>query len=679
MTTRDKLESLAANLWWTWNPEARDLFRRLNPDAFQAAHHAPLPALRQADPALLDDDRFVDDVSAVYDTFQAYMDTPTRADAPRTAYFCMEYGLHESMPSYSGGLGVLAGDHTKATSDLGLPFVAIGLFLKNGYFKQSFDENGQQFDTHPGIDPNDHPLRLVTDDDGTPVTVTVHLGDQPLVLKAWRLDVGRTPLYLLDADLDENPVDLRTLTHNLYQGGNHIRLQQEIVLGIGGVRLMRALDLDADVYHLNEGHCAFLTLELMRERMDAGEPRKAAERWVREHCVFTTHTPVPAGHDRFNPGRTLGQMTTFRDQLGLSDRDFMAYGRVDPDDDGESFTMTVLGLKMSRAANGVSRLNGEVARTQWKALYPDRPVDEVPIGHITNGIHLPTWTAPHARAFLEQRLGDWLARRQEPDFWKDAIANIPDSDLWQYRSTLRGLLLDFVADYVARQSLPQTVDLAPEALTIGFARRFATYKRAPLIFSDLERAERIFANADRPVQILFAGKAHPEDEGGKGYIRTIFEMSQRPAFKGKVVFLENYSMEIGRMLVSGCDVWLNNPRRPMEASGTSGQKIAAHGGLNVSILDGWWPEGYDGSNGWTIGDGTVYPDVGKQDAEDATALYAVLENEVIPAFYDRDPEGLPRGWISRMRRAMQTLPATFSAVRMVSDYVEEMYTAPATV
>ncbi len=675
MKTSEMLESLAANLWWSWNPEVLGLFQQLNPEVYQSSGHAPVATLRAALPAVLEDASFKKQVKAVYEAFETYMNTPGKyAKAPRTSYFCMEYGLHESLPTYSGGLGILAGDHAKATSDLGIPFTGIGLFLKEGYFRQHFDANGWQQDDHPQLDPSQHPLYVVRNDDGSPVTATVTIGHQPVHLKAWRLDVGKTRLFLLDADLESNPPELRMLTHKLYQGGNELRLKQEIILGIGGVRMLRALGIETDVYHMNEGHCAFLTLELLRERMDLGERVTDAEAWVRERSVFTTHTPVPAGHDRFWSGRLLHDLASFRSDLGFSEGELMDYGRVESHED--MFTMTVLGLKMSRQANGVSALNGEVARDQWKAMFPDRSVDDVPIAHITNGVHVSTWAVPTARAFLEERLGDWKTNLLDPGFWAK-LSEVSDEELWQYRTTLRKQLLDFIAARMPTQTLHVDLDLDPEALTIGFARRFATYKRAPLLFHDVERAAQLFADTDRPVQIIYAGKAHPADEGGKRFIQRIYEMSQHEAFRGKVVFLENYNIEVGRMLVSGCDVWLNNPRRPMEASGTSGQKIAVHGGLNVSILDGWWPEGYDGTNGWPIGNGTSFDDVQVQDDTDALALYNVLQHQVIPTFYRRTTDGLPVDWVARMRSAMMSLTRQFSALRMVSNYIDEMYAAPA--
>jgi starch phosphorylase/maltose phosphorylase len=678
MTTRDKLQSIAINLWWSWSPEARSLFRRLNPEVFRTSGNSPQAALTLAREEVIDDPDFQADVDAVYEKYMEYMDRePEIEDAPETAYFCMEYGIHESLPLYSGGLGVLAGDHTKAASDLGLPFTAVGLFLKEGYFEQSFNANGWQQSTYPVLDPAKHPLSLVTGTGGSdPLTVTVQVGTQPVQVRAWKLALGRTDLYLLDTDFDANPEAYRPLTRRLYQGGDQKRIRQELVLGIGGLRFLRALDVTPDVYHANEGHCAFLMLELLRERLDAGDDRATAEETVRDRSVFTTHTPVMAGHDHFHPDLVTEAMEGFRDKIDLDNQELLSYGRVDPDDPEETFTMTVLGLKLSRAANGVSKLNGHVARQQWEDLYPDRALDEVPIDAITNGVHLSTWTAGPARDFLAEHLDGDFTERHDPDVW-DGLADVSDETLWEYRSSLRRRLIDFAEAKLHEQSLPVQSALDPEALTIGFARRFATYKRAPLIFRDLERARALFADEERPLQILYAGKAHPADDAGKDFIQRIYEISQMEGFEGKVVFLEGYDIEMGRMLTSGCDVWLNNPRRPLEASGTSGQKVAAHGGLNLSVLDGWWPEGYNGDNGWAIGPEPT-GDYGEaddeaQDEQDAASLYHQLEEEVIPTFYDRNENGVPTEWVAMMREAMTGLPAPFSAKRMVTDYVEQMY------
>ncbi len=674
MTVSDKLEALVFNAWWTWRPEVLELFERLNPDSFREARNNPLTALRTAGERVLNDDRFAADVHTAYDALQQYLNRPSAfEEAPHTAYFCMEYGLHESLPFYSGGLGILAGDHLKATSDLGLPFTAVGLLLRDGYFKQHFTPDGEQRARHePALDPEEHPFTLETNDEGSPLVVLVPVGEAVVHLQAWKLQLGRTPLYLLDADFDANPPEFRGLTRKLYQGGVKNRLRQELLLGIGGKKLLALLNISPNLYHMNEGHCAFLTLELLREQLEGGFTIKEAEDITRNQCVFTTHTPVLAGHDRFSTGLFSAETEGLRRDLGLSRRELRSYGSIDSEASKDSdFFMTVLALRLSRQANGVSRLNGKIARNQWEILHGQNHV--APIDYITNGVHLPTWTAPHARAFLNERFGNWIEAQDDPAFWK-SVNELSDEELWRYRSALRELLIRFVSGHTKRQSLQQQPALDPEALTIGFARRFATYKRALLLFSDEERARRLFTNRDRPIQLLYAGKAHPADEGGKALIKRIYELSCRDGFRGRLVFLENYNMEVGRQLVSGCDVWLNNPRPPMEASGTSGQKVTVHGGLNVSILDGWWPEGYDGENGWAFGNGAqTEAGADEQDRADAQALYNVLEKDVIPCFYDRGEDGLPHQWIARMRSAIRTLPAQFSAARMVRDYARQMY------
>ena len=686
MSTKEKLKELAENLWWSWNPTAQGLFNQLNPEVFRESQQNPVAALQAANQAVLNDATFSAEVDKVYHTFQTYMqDASGYPDAPAVSYFCMEYGFHESLPLYAGGLGILAGDHTKAASDLALPFTAIGLFLRDGYFQQYFDDHGMQQEKYTSLNPKNHPVSLVTDENGDPLRITVHLAKAPLQLQVWRINLGRNHVYLLDSDFDANPSEFRSLTCRLYQNGRAVRIQQEIILGIGGVRLLRALGIHTDVYHMNEGHCAFLALELLREQLEEGNvlsdySLSEAEAKVREQCVFTTHTPVMAGHDRFSPDIFLEQMAGFREQMGFSEHDLLAYGRVDPNDPGEAFTMTVLALKFSRTSNGVSSLHGEVARRQWEHMYADIPVDKVPIGQITNGVHVPTWTAPTAQVFLDEKLPAWKDNRSQLDFWNQLEA-VSDEELWAYRNKLRHRLISFVKDRISQQTLKLEDKLDPDALTIGFARRFAPYKRASLLFEDLEKARALFAQDDRPVQIIYAGKAHPANLDGKKLIQQLYDVSQDPAFSGRLIILENYSMEIGRMLVSGSDVWLNNPRRPYEASGTSGQKVPVHGGLNLSILDGWWPEGYNGNNGWAIGheSSADTKDPAIQDAEDVKYLHDAIREEVIPLFYDRNEAGLPLGWIARMRNAMMTLPAAFSAERMVIDYIENVYRVPVTV
>ena len=675
MTTREMLQELAANMWWSWNRDVLELYRPLNPEVFASSSSNPTATLAAADGAVIEDSDYQNKVEAAYQSLQRYLEkSPQFEDRLRVSYFCMEYGLHESLPIYSGGLGILAGDHTKAASDLGIPFTAIGLFLREGYFDQHFTADGWQQETYTSLNPADHAVKLVRNEDGSPLLVQVEIGPDVVHVQAWQITLGKTQMYLLDSDVEQNSEENRSITRRLYQGGRETRIKQEIILGVAGVRLLRALDIQTDVYHLNEGHCAFLLLELLRERIGAGEMRESAEEAVRRSCVFTTHTPVIAGHDRFNPDLLLDQLNSLRAGLHMSEEQFLSYGRVKPSDPHEAYTMTVLALKLSRHANGVSRLNGEVARQQWQELYPDRSLEQVPIDHVTNGVHLATWSTARARRFLDEHFTDWRDFTSAPVVW-NRVYELPDETLWEYRNALRRDLVAYLNAYVPRQTLRQEINLDPDALTIGFARRFATYKRAPLLFHDFERIVRIFGRGDRPVQVLYSGKAHPADEGGKQFIRTIFEMTQASELRGRLVFVENYNMAIGRLLTSGCDVWLNNPRRPMEASGTSGQKVCIHGGLNLSILDGWWPEGYNGRNGWAIGidSSSEYHDVHQQDRDDARYLYDTLEYDVVPAFYERDERGIPVRWIQYMRNAFASLAMQFSGQRMVAEYYERVY------
>lgn len=671
-STFDQLKEISSNLWWSWNPHALDLFRELNPGAFESSKNNPVLALKYADESTLDKPEFQAKVDSVYSELIAYLNAKDDfSDHPTVAYFCMEFGLHESLPLYSGGLGILAGDHTKAASDSGLPFFSIGLFLRDGYLRQFFDGAGYQQDEYPAIDTTRVPVSLVTDEAGLPIIVEVPIGNETVKVQAWRLNVGRSVKYLLDTDFDGNSFDNRFLTHRLYAGSRDTRIKQEIILGIAGLRFLKKLNISPDLIHLNEGHCAFACFELLSMYQGMNLSRQESEERIRSHVAFTTHTPVKAGHDRFTTDLFRSVMSGYANQIGIAMDDLLAYGRVNTTDDQEDFTMTILGLKLSGVANGVSRLNGEVARDQWKEMYPDRDVDDVPITHVTNGIHLPTWTSPIARPFLNKNVPGWAT---SPEAW-DAIRTTPDSSIWKYRTLLRSAMIEKLDFLVGKQSLPQTHNLNPDYLTIGFARRFATYKRALLLFHDIERLKKIVGNSDKPVQVVFAGKAHPADEEGKALIQQLFNYTRMPELEGRILFLENYDMSIGRALVSGCDVWLNNPRRPYEASGTSGQKVAVHGGLNLSILDGWWPEGYNGKNGWKIGDkdSAEYMDPAQQDNEDADYLYRTLEESVVPLFYERNDDGIPMQWIAMMKEAMATLPYQFSARRMIHDYVENIY------
>ncbi len=695
-TASDGLRELAYNLWWTWNPKAQDIFHTLSERKWRSSNHNAVAVLqaisRDELRARLSEKEFLERVEDILQEFDDYMrkdDTWYRAhidghEDKCVAYFSAEFGLHESLPVYSGGLGILAGDHTKSASDLGVPFIGISLFYRNGYFQQSIGPDGWQNESYPLLNPASLPLELVADNAGNPIVASVEIGHARVTFHAYRVKVGRAVLYLLDTNRPENDVHHREISARVYGGDSTTRVMQEIVIGIGGVRFLRQLDIHPWVYHMNEGHSAFLTLELLRERLAAGATREHAEQWVRQHCVFTTHTPVPAGHDRFSADLLDHMFGSFRDTLGLKQEEVMAYGREHPADAEEPFCMTVLALRMSRAANGVSELHGRVSREMWMDLFGATSPDDVPIGHITNGVHILGWMAYRTRQFWHKHLGEkWIYYLKKQAIWSQVSDPdlIPDSDLWALRYGLRRDFIEYVRRMLRHQASHahaeyatlQDAILNPDVLTIGFARRFATYKRAPLFFRDFNRIAELINNEDRPVQLVFAGKAHPRDDEGKRFIQQIVGFTKNPALFGKVVYLENYDINVARHMISGVDVWLNTPRRPMEASGTSGMKILIHGGLNLSIQDGWWREGYDGSNGWSIGGDEHAEDAAIQDERDAQALYTLLEHELIPAFYERDQFGLPRKWLQRVRRSMETLIPVFNTDRMVSEYVLKYY------
>jgi starch phosphorylase len=687
----DGLHRLAYNLWWTWNPRAQDIFHTLSERKWRSSNHNAVAVLRSISrnelQARLCDKEFLGDVEEVLQNFETYLgkqdtwyaDEIAPTDGNLVAYFSAEFGLHECLPVYSGGLGILAGDHTKSASDLGVPFVGVSLFYRNGYFQQSIGPDGWQHESYPLLDTDNLPVELVKDQNGDVVTSSIQIGHSTVAFHAWRVNVGRATIYLLDTNREENDLHYREITSRVYGGDSTTRVMQEAILGIGGVRFLRAVGLIPTVFHMNEGHSAFLTLELLREQRALGAGLPEAEQWVRDHCVFTTHTPVPAGHDRFTPDLLDHQFSQFRESLGLDQNTILAYGREHPEDANETFCMTVLALKMSRAANGVSELHGQVSREMWKGFFGKDNADDVPIGHITNGVHILGWMANRTRQFWHRHLGDkWVYYLKKQAIWAQVSDPdlIPDEDLWALRYGLRRDLIEYIrrrmrhqfqsvgADYNAVQD---TV-LNPDALTIGFARRFATYKRAPLFFRDFNRVVEMINDPERPIQLVFAGKAHPRDDHGKRFIQQIVGYGKNPALFGKNVFLENYDINVARHMISGVDVWLNNPRRPMEASGTSGMKILIHGGLNLSIQ-----EGFDGENGWSIGGDAHLPDVEQQDEHDARLLYEILEKQVIPDFYDRDEYGIPRKWLQRVRKSMETLIPQFNTDRMVSDYVTNYY------
>ncbi len=695
-TLADQLTSLSRNLWWTWNPQAQAVFAELAPFVWESTCHNPVAVLRSLsrqelqarlrDPDLAGKtERVIAELMEYMDEAKTWANVHPGAPLPSVAYFSAEFGLHESLRTYSGGLGVLAGDHAKSASDLGIPFVGVSLFYREGYFEQRLTPEGWQHESYLPHRMEDLPLDPVLGADGQRLKGRVQVGHSVVTFVAWRLAVGRIQIYLLDTNVPENDQHYQKLSANVYGGDVDTRIGQEIVLGIGGVRLLRMLGIRPDVFHMNEGHSAFLVLELLREEMANGKVLGEAESAVRSRCVFTTHTPVPAGHDRFSSeliGHSLGH---FWSETGLSHDALMGLGRIHPDDAGEAFTMTVLALRMSKVSNAVSELHGRTSREMWHPLFPDRAPADVPIGFVTNGVHTPSWATGRAHEFWNKRLGvDWTAKLLDAGFWRGIEENglATDEELWAFRYSLRRELVEFVRQQIRRRHSPGDEGgfasleriLSPDALTICFARRFATYKRAPLLFRHLDLVLPLFDNPERPIQIVFAGKAHPRDDEGKRFLQHIVELSRHPQLYGKVVFVEDYNMAVGRGLVSGADVWLNNPRRPLEASGTSGMKTIIHGGLNLSILDGWWREGYDGANGWAIGEDRHQTDnLDQQDEEDFALLLKTLADEVIPEFYDRDELGIPRAWIARVRHAMRSLLPMYNTERMVAEYVQQSY------
>ncbi len=689
-----RLRRLAKNLWWTWNQECQEIFQQLSPRGWQDFYHNAVAVLQDISEyelrTRLRDPVFARQVRSVLAAFDAYMnrrDTWAAHNAPAliknpVAYFTAEYGFHETLPIAAGGLGILAGDHARSASDLGLGLVGVSLFYREGYFQQAIDEHNWQTEYYIPLDPASLPLEPVLDDAGKPLVCQVEINLSQVYFQAWKVNVGCCPVYLLDANRPENEPFQRDLTLHVYGGDSSTRIMQEMLLGIGGVRLLRALGIQPSVYHLNEGHVAFVTLELMREKIAQGFSFNEALAQTRRQCVFTTHTPVEAGHDRFGPELVKYAMQRLQPQVTSSFEELMALGRIDPKNDQEPFCMTVLALKTSRAANAVSELHGQVSRKMWHALYPDKSVDEVPIGHITNGIHLLGWMKGPVRSFWRNKLGPhWDREIYSQEFWQRVLDPefISDEEIWALRYRLRRSLIEFTRRrYLSRRWSLGTVGpferlLDPDALTIGFARRFAAYKRPPLIFEDYETIVKLATDPNRPVQFIFSGKAHPADVEGKRCIQKIIHLSKYSALRGRLVFLENYDVHVARQMISGCDVWLNNPRRPLEASGTSGQKITCNGGLNLSILDGWWREAYDGTNGFASGEDGHPESLEEQDRLDNANLCKVLREEVIPCFYDRDQRGIPRKWIAKIRRAMATLIPRFTTWRMVQEYVFKYY------
>lgn len=713
------LEQLSWNYWWSWSAEGAGVYRDLDAELWDECEHNPrqllakVSAYRLAEMAT--DPVYLDRVRRLAEQFEQYMNlgsqisnfkfqipdsritripdsniTPV-SDSPITpenpvAYFCAEYGVHNSLPLYSGGLGVLAGDHLKSASDLRLPLVAVGLLYHYGYFRQSLSREGWQEESYRNTDPEELPLQRIKAEDGTPLLIEVLIRERPVRAQVWRADIGRVPLYLLDTNIPENQETDRWVTGHLYGGDRETRIVQEMLLGIGGVRLLRKLRIEPAVFHLNEGHSAFLTLELARELVQArGLSFAEAAKQVRQRAVFTTHTPVAAGNDEFEIDLLTSSFgSNYEKELGLSHEEFLALGRSDPGNSREAYGLTPLAIRMCRSTNGVSRKHGEVSRALWQKLWPEETIDHVPITHVTNGVHAPTWVAPLIRSLFEKHLGaNWPVHLRDHAMWAQAIARIPDEELWSAHLLLKERLVAFIRQraFLARLNRDEPAEnieaaqkmFAPGALTIGFARRVAGYKRWNLLLKDQKRLLRIINNVECPVQFVFAGKAHPQDQEAKVVLQQVALWESNSGVGNRSVFLQNYDHEIARQLVQSVDVWLNVPRRPLEASGTSGEKVAMNGGLNLSVLDGWWLEGYDGTNGFAIGSSVEGAEAADVDASDAESLYSLLEQQVVPLYYERDGDGLPHKWIAMMKSAIATLVPEFNSDRMVEEYARRIY------
>jgi starch phosphorylase len=687
------LAALATNLWWSWSLDARGLFRRLDEPLWHLTKHNPLELLRRVDPARLaacaTDPGFLVQYYRVMDAASRALTGPNTwfrehyPDLTRPiAYFCAEFGLHNSVPIYSGGLGILAGDHLKASSDLGLPLVGVGLFYTKGYFDQQLRIDGWQEDSDVRFDIETTPLDRILGPAGEPYLTTVRTFGRPVHIGAWRVQVGRVPVYLLDTNLEQNDPADRDLSAKLYAGGPDMRLRQEWILGVGGVRVLRAVGIDPAAWHANEGHAAFMLVERLRELTTTGMSYADAVTEVRKRSIFTTHTPVPAGHDRFDTDQVLACAGPVWEELGISADELLQIGAL-REDSHPLFHMTGTAIRLSARVNGVSRKHGEVSRELWHPLWPRLTADQVPIGHVTNGVHLPTWMASRMLELLDSHLGDgWIELCDTPGFW-DGVLTLDDSEIWQIHLEMKRGLLTYIREVARRRWAERWREAAhvvgagtlisPDAFVIGFARRFATYKRAALLFSDFDRLHDLLVNPWRPVQIIFAGKAHPEDTPGKEVLQKVYTFTRDPRLEGRVAFIEDYEMHLAHRLVQGVDLWLNVPRVPLEACGTSGMKAGLNGVPQLSTLDGWWAEGYMGVNGWAIPPAQADEE---PDHADVGRLYDLLEQQVVPMFYKRDARGLPVEWLQRMKHAIKTAGERFSARRMVQDYTTGYY-APA--
>jgi glycogen phosphorylase len=693
------LSELSYNLWWSWQHPAIDLFRSIDPDIWEQVEHNPIRLLGRVSQPRLDElahsHEFLERLAGVESAFRAYMSEPRwfqreHSEASETiAYFSMEYGLARTLPVYSGGLGILSGDHMKCASDLGAPLVGVGLAYRQGYFRQYLNIDGWQQQRYEENDFHHMPIEAVRSADGERVVLEVPYcgsGGEGRSVRAfiWRVNVGRIPLYLLSTNHPDNSHEDRQLTAQLYGGDRELRIRQEIALGIGGLRLLRLLGIKPGAVHMNEGHSAFLGLERIRELMDEdGLSFQEAYELVFTSTVFTTHTPVPAGNDVFEAELVTRYLDPLANELGLDEAGLLALGRSGGDDGASGFTMPVLALKTSAFSNGVSKLHATISRGMWQAIWPELPVDEVPITAVTNGVHLYTWTAKQFGELYDHYIGpEWRSDPLQPELWSK-VYDIPNEELWRTHSHRRARLVMFARRRLARQLEARGApvsevkaaesSLDPQALTVGFGRRFATYKRATLLIGELARLRCLLENCERPVQFIFAGKAHPHDDSGKGYIREIVHASRQAGLLGRLVFLEDYDMQVARYMVQGCDVWLNNPRRPLEASGTSGMKAVLNGGLHCSTLDGWWDQAYSRDVGWAIGAGELYDDVDEQDRIESDALFELLEHDIAPLFFARGDDGLPHEWIGKMKNSMANLIPRFCADRMLRGYIDDAY------
>jgi starch phosphorylase len=693
----NRLGELAADLWWSWNPEGRHVFRQLDYTAWRMTAHNPVRMLWTVPRARLEAAATDLEFLALYDRGLAALDSARSGQSTwwsdrfahlagkSIAYFSAEFALHQSLPIYAGGLGVLAGDHCKEAGDLGVPLVGVGFMYPQGYFHQHLSSEGWQEESYERLNWADAPIEPALTPDGKPCVTAVPLGDRTVLVAIWRVRLGRVQLLLLDTDLEENAPWDRELSARLYGGDRETRAQQEIILGVGGVRALRALGYDPGVFHLNEGHAAFVVLQRIHDLTESGSSFDQALEQIRQSTIFTTHTPVPAGHDAFPFQLVEKHLAGCWGSLGPNRERFLALGSYD-NGAGVMFNMTALALRSAGKVNAVSELHGEVTRQMWAPMWPEVPEPERPVAALTNGVHVPTWIAAELAQLFATHLGpNWIDRHDDPEMWEGVLA-IPSHELWAVRQNLRRYLFGFVRERarqrwtVERVGTPRIVAagtlLEPEALTIGFARRFTGYKRPELIFHDPERLARILNNAERPVQIVFAGKSHPADDIGKHHLQRVYRRALDPVFGGRVAFVDDYDLHVAHFLVQGCDVWLNNPRKPLEASGTSGMKAAINGVPHLSIGDGWWAEGFNGSNGWII-EGAVSGDNHDEvDQADAEALYRLLEEEIVPAFYERDADDVPVRWLETIKESIRSVAPRFSARRMVKEYVERMY-APA--